>query len=576
MRTAIYARRSTEAQDDSIAQQVRACERYVEEQGWEVGEVYADTASGWKRDTPRPEFDRMMADAGREFEALVVWEVSRLSRRDDDASALSIVWRLRGRGVEVRSVVEPTTGNKLADDLTLLIKGHAAKEESDTKAERVQRGKRAGVLKGVHQGRWAPYGYRNAGRMPSPTKSDRTIHRYEPDPARAEVVREIFDLYLAGQSPQQIANALNDRRVPPPARNVKHRYKRRGEPVWHQSTLRDLIANPLLGGFASYKGARVRGCDCATECDHPWARSLNIPGIVDESVWERAQGVLERRRRPSNRGRGNHSGSTRFLLSGLVWCGECGERIGSRTSKSGRHVYVCRGRRLRDGRCQLPAISQVELDEAVRESFVRQFVDAVDVTATIEAERERLRSMRSGEAVLIREELQGLRDEVARVEQLSARARADYESGALLADLYSSLHADYDDRLERARAGVENLQVALAETERDITTPEIDALLDMLASIRRMVEGHLTATDVPELNAQLCEVFEELSITHEGDRIFVNPVLRPEFVPEGKWRVLDFGDEDQKGVEVVEHLGAVMRKVSLTRQFADHKINDSW
>jgi len=81
---------------------------------------------------------------------LVVYEVSRLSRQEDDDSVLAVVWRLRRAGVRVESVIEPSSGNRLADDLNLLIRGHTASEESRVKAERVKSGKARGLLQGVH------------------------------------------------------------------------------------------------------------------------------------------------------------------------------------------------------------------------------------------------------------------------------------------------------------------------------------------------------------------------------------------------------------------------------------------
>lgn len=574
-RAAVYARRSTEEQEASLDRQLGECRKYAERAGLTIVAEYKESASGWKGDpNKRPQFAELMkrARAGA-FDVLIVWELSRLSRQGKLRSAVSIVWEFDELGVEVRSVIDPSTGNELADDLMLFFKSHSAKAESDTKSQRVTSGKRQGVARGVHQGRWVPYGYRLAGRMPSPTKSDRMIHRYGLDPERAETVREIFERYLAGESPQQIADVLNERGVDPPARDTNHPRKRRGGPVWHQSTLRELIANPLLAGFATHKGERVKACGCP-ECDHPWVESLNVPRIIDIEVWERAQSVLEARRRPSARGRGNHSSSSIFLLSGLVWCGQCGDRIGTRTSKSGRHLYICRSRRL-GARCDLPTIEQTTLDESVRESFVRQFVDAVDVQATIERERMRLRALRDDEATAAREELGLKKAEVVEVERMMSRAKADYDRGELKAALYDELHTDYRARVEAARKAVGHLEAAVAQAERAMSTSEVDALLDQLDSILRMAQGHLTATEVPTLNAQLYEVFEEFRITREGERIIVEPRLRPEWVPEGRWRVLDFGEPDQAGVEVVEHVGAVMRKVDLTRDLEHHKINGS-
>lgn len=59
--------------------------------------------------------------------------------------------------------------------------------------------------------------------------------------------------------------------------------------------------------------------------------------------------------------------------------------------------------------------------------------------------------------------------------------------------------------------------------------------------------GHLTAIEVPALNAQLAKVFDEFRITCQGQRVIVEPRLRAEWQPEGDWRSLDFGEPDQSG-----------------------------
>jgi hypothetical protein len=59
------------------------------------------------------------------------------------------------------------------------------------------------------------------------------------------------------------------------------------------------------------------------------------------------------------------------------------------------------------------------------------------------------------------------------------------------------------------------------------------------------------------LNGQLHEVFEQFTVTRSGDRLVVEPTLRPEWLPDGSWSVLDFGEDDHGGeqtVEVVEHV----------------------
>lgn len=588
-RAAIYARRSTAEQSASIAGQVEERRRFAESRGWLVGDVYEDTASGWKADSSRPGFDAMLAAAAAgSFKALVVWEVSRLSRQQDDNSALAVVWKLRGMGVEVHSVVDPSTGVRLADDLSLLIKSHAAKDESDLKSERVTRGKRQGVLAGVHQGAKACYGFDGGEKRPH---GGRLIKFYDTDPRAAEEVRGIFRAYVhEGHSPQEIADALNARGVAPPEPGKRHRYQRREAPVWHQSTIRTLVSNPLAAGLATYKGRRIKACECAVldapatwaaweSCPHEWVSSVNVPPIIELDLWEQAQAVVAARARPWVGGRGNRASSSTFLLAGLLWCDECGERIGTRTDQSGkgkRHVYKCRGRRV--GSCTLPLLEQAELDEAVRAHFVDQLVDTVDVTATLSRERDRLLAMRNHEAAVLREALTEAEAEHAKAAAFRKRVKADYEDGAMSPAQWAELDDDCAQRMEQASATCGQLVARLREAEGRMSTADVDALLDKINAVRRLISGKLDAEDVPQLNGQLASIFEEFRVRRDGAGVVIEPRLRAEWMPEGEWATLDFSDGQAEGVEVVSYpaeLGPVLRKVDLTSGFAADKVTCS-
>lgn len=601
----IYLRRSTEAQDASLDRQHAECSGYVERSGWEVGPVYRESASAWKAGVKRPEFDRMMRDAkaGR-FEVLVVWEISRLSRQGGAASALAVVWELQEAGVDVDSVTEQRTGNDLADELSLLIKGHTAKQESATKSDRVKSGKRKGMLEGIYQGWNAPYGYRAAGER---AHGRRTIKVYEPDADAARIVREIFDAYLEGTTPQAISDELTRRGIEPPgaAWDRAHRYKRRAaEAVWHQGVVRNLLSNPLVAGFQHYKGVRVKDCGCldttavldaikaaggATaraveggaweQCDHPWVECTNIaPAIIDPMVWQRAQDAVAHRARPWAMGRtGTQTYTTHdFLLAGLLWCGHCGERVGARHDKHGRQkkkvgIYLCRGRRMggptrSDGTgCPLPRLRAADLDEAVRRSFVEGFVD---VQATMDRSRAVMREQNDNEAAMVREELKEVERDLADARRFGAKLDRDYATGELTGASYERLYKGVTDRIDQGEAGQTRLTdrlTALTDEQASAT----DGLLDKANAIARMLRGDMETRDKAGLNQQLSEVFAEFRVTVEephssaGLRIIVDPHLRPEWQPDGQWRTLDFSEGGDSGVEVVDFVEPVLRRVDL-------------
>jgi site-specific DNA recombinase len=72
----------------SVEDQIEVCRRYVERQGWTMGEVYADQAlSGASRF--RPAFQQMQVDAEqRRFDVIVVEALDRLSRKLADVAEL--------------------------------------------------------------------------------------------------------------------------------------------------------------------------------------------------------------------------------------------------------------------------------------------------------------------------------------------------------------------------------------------------------------------------------------------------------------------------------------------------------
>ncbi|EQD30603.1 protein containing Resolvase, partial [mine drainage metagenome] len=81
MKAALYARFSSDLQRaTSIEDQLRNCRKRVELEGWVVVATYADAAMSGT-DANRPQYRAMLeAAAGREFDVLIVDDLSRLTR----------------------------------------------------------------------------------------------------------------------------------------------------------------------------------------------------------------------------------------------------------------------------------------------------------------------------------------------------------------------------------------------------------------------------------------------------------------------------------------------------------------
>lgn len=150
----------------------------------------------------------------------------------------------------------------------------------------------------------------------------------------------------------------------------------------------------------------------------------------------------------------------------------------------------------------------------------------------------------------------------------SARSPHCYARGAISAEQWARLDARARREVQDAEDSLRPLRERLARARRSMTTRQMDALLDQVNSIRRIVSGKLTAEDVPRLNLQMREVFEEFRVERAGGRVIVEPKLRPQHAPPGDWTSVDFG-EGGEGVEVVGYVGAEMRKIDLTSGFSN-------
>ncbi len=104
MKAVLYARFSTDLQRAaSIEDQLRNCRKRAELEGWKIVATFADAAMSGS-DANRPQYRAMMeAAARREFDVLIVDDLSRLTR--DSVECERAIRRLEfsGRGLLLRA-----------------------------------------------------------------------------------------------------------------------------------------------------------------------------------------------------------------------------------------------------------------------------------------------------------------------------------------------------------------------------------------------------------------------------------------------------------------------------------------
>ncbi len=366
MRFAFYGRVSTEDNQDPEASrnwQLTRARGLIEPAGHTIVTEYFDIGTSrslpWKR---RPRANDLLAalkDPRRGFEGVVIGEPQRAFYGNQFGLTFPL---FEHYGVqlwipEVGGAVDPGSD---AHDLVMSLYGGMSKGERNRIKIRVRSAMSAQTaMEGRYLGGRPPYGYRlaDAGPHPNPGKAadGRRLHRLEPDPLTAPVVRRIYTEFLAGAGIFAIAEGLTRDGILSPSAADQKRNPHRTVNAWAKSAVRVILTNPRYTGRQVWNKQRkaeilidVEDVALGHETKmrwnpaHEWIYSTSKAHepLVDDDTFTRVQALIaagarrpgaERKPRASKRG---------YALSGMLFCGLCHRRmIGS--FNNGRNHYRC-------------------------------------------------------------------------------------------------------------------------------------------------------------------------------------------------------------------------------------------
>ena len=297
-RTCAYVRVSTghSAQLNSLQNQTEYYERKIKgNPRYAFRGIYSDAGISGSRED-RPGFMAMMevARAGL-VDVILTKSISRFARNTE--LLLRSVRELRSLGVGVMFEEQRIDTLSAEGELLLTILASIAEEERRSVCKNIQWSIRAGYKKGKpSDGIQRLYGFRKG--------ADGCI---EIDPEMAEVIKRIYGLYLAGETPNYIASVLNEEEVP---RDI-------GQP-WSGQYLLRILGNERYTGdcllqksFVADTGRQVRN---KGQMDKYYVREHH-PAIISRDDWEAAQQLREART------------TNRYPLTGLLKCSRCGASL---------------------------------------------------------------------------------------------------------------------------------------------------------------------------------------------------------------------------------------------------------
>ena len=207
-------------------------------------------------------------------------------------------------------------------------------------------------------------------------------------PEEAEIIREIYERYLSGESLYGIKCYLEAKEIPTPA----------GCSVWRQETIRSILSNEKYKGDAIINKTYVSDCISKRVKTNNGERNKyyienNHPAIIDTGTFARVQEEIARRSgKPKVKQKGTKTElsrySSRYALSELLICGECRTpyRRCTWTAKGKRKIVWRCINRLDYGKkyCHhSPSIEETLLQDAVMRAIMQTAKQNIEVLKTL-------------------------------------------------------------------------------------------------------------------------------------------------------------------------------------------------
>lgn len=283
-----------------VARQLEDCRKLATDRGWPVGAEYVDNDVSAFSGKPRRQYARMLADlASGDRDAVIVYNLDRLHRRPVELEEFVALCE----SVGVRDVATVTADIDLGNDdglfMARIFAAFAAKE-SGRKSARIRRKMLQNAQAGLPHGSARPFGY----------EADKITVRE----SEAAVIREMVDRYLAGQSLRSLTIWLNESQIAPSVATS-----------WQTTAVRQVLSSGRIAGLREHRGE-----------------------VIGTAVWPAIITPAERDRvlaRMAARSVTKARSARTYLLSGMLRCGRCGNRLYSQARHSNPQNrvrrYVC-------------------------------------------------------------------------------------------------------------------------------------------------------------------------------------------------------------------------------------------
>lgn len=395
-RVAAYARVSTDSEDQIHSFKAQIDEytsKRTSNPNWEFVGMYSDEGISGTSLKKRDGLNALLKEAKKgNVDLILVKSISRLGRNTLDI--LTIVRELREIGVEIKFEKENLSSLDTRTDMVLTFHSSIAQEEAKNISDNVK----WGIRKRMRDGNWKVPTEKFLGY----TKDENGNMII--DETQADIVRAIFNLYLANKSIKEIIAYLEG----------NHYLTGSGKEKWSRQNIMKILQNEKYKGdlilqktvVIDYLSHESRSNKDGKYADM-WLVKNHHPAIISREAFDLVQTIIEYKK------------NDRFLrpniggpLSTKLYCGLCGRPLFYQSRCDGKNMFSCNvsRRNLQRNKCELSPIQEEDINAICIQAMKAYYSDN-SLTANL---LDCLTSL--GEASHKQEELNKVKEEISTTE----------------------------------------------------------------------------------------------------------------------------------------------------------------
>ena len=345
LRVAAYCRVSSDSSDQLnsfVAQLNRYTALISSRENWTLVDLYADEGISGTSAEKRPDFQRLISDCRRGLvDKVLVKSISRFARNTKDC--LETIRELKSIGVGVYFEEQNIDTSNMSGELLTAVFASIAQKESESLSAKMRWSYQYRMKSGTFLPSSVPLGY---------TLRDGKIVI---DKQNAEVIRNIFKAYLAGQGISEIAEQLNQQ-------NILER-------KWHCTMISRILSNERYIGDSLWQKTYAPDKLAAHHVRNHGERQQYYaegthPAIITLEIFQAVQNLRNQRREK----RISEFRCQDDPLRKKLYCGVCGTMFKQKKCRE-RVYWVCRTHDRNKDDCP---ISQVA-EEKIHAAFLRLY-----------------------------------------------------------------------------------------------------------------------------------------------------------------------------------------------------------